>query len=71
MMDMHTHFAELDTHLIILSQTEATDGLTYVITSDSKTSRCPKCQHVSHKWHSTYMRVIDDLPVQGKLYTCI
>lgn len=63
---MHTHFADLDPCLIILSQTEATDGLTYVVTLDSNSGRCPKCQHVSHKRHSAYMRVIDDLPIQGK-----
>jgi len=63
---MHPHFANLNPRLIILSQTEATDGLTCVVTSDSKTGRCPKCRHVSHKRHSAYMRIIDDLPIQGK-----
>lgn len=63
---MHTHFAALDSRLIILSQTEATDGLAYVVTLDSNSGRCPKCQHRSHKRHSAYMRVIDDLPIQGK-----
>ena len=63
---MRTHFPDLDPHLIILSQTEATDGLTYVVTLDSKSARCPKCGQVSHRRHSAYMRIIDDLPIQGK-----
>lgn len=63
---MHTHFADLDPCLIILSQTESTDGLAYAVTLDSKSGRCPKCQQVSHKRHSAYMRIIDDLLIQGK-----
>lgn len=63
---MHTHFADLDARLVILSQVADDSRLTYVVTLDSKTSNCPKCQHGSHKRHSAYMRVIDDLPIQGK-----
>ncbi|WP_083931341.1 transposase family protein [Salinicoccus albus] len=31
-----------------------------------KTGKCPQCQHRAHNRHSTYMRVIDDLSIQGK-----
>src|SRR5699024_3548531 len=66
MMVMHTHFADLDARLVILSQVADDSRLTYVVTLDSETSNCLKCQHGSHKRHSAYMRIIDHLPIQGK-----
>ena len=63
---MYTHFADLDSRLIVLSCIEDANTLTCVVTVVSKTGRCPKCQYGSHKRHSAYMRVIDDLPIQGK-----
>lgn len=63
---MYTHFADLDSRLIVLSCIEDANTFTCVVTVVSKTGRCPKCQYGSHKRHSAYMRVIDDLPIQGK-----
>lgn len=48
MMVMHTHFADLGPCLITLSQRESTDGLAYVVTLDSKSDRCPKCQQITN-----------------------
>ncbi|MBY8908375.1 transposase family protein [Salinicoccus roseus] len=63
---MYTHFADLDSRLIVLSCIEDANTLTCVVTVVSKTGRCPHCHSTTSQRHSAYMRVIDDLPIQGR-----
>ncbi|MCG1008425.1 transposase [Salinicoccus sp. ID82-1] len=63
---MYDHFTDLDPHLTILSYVKTEDVGSYVITLDTHTGRCPHCHSTTSQRHSAYMRVIDDLPIQGR-----
>ncbi|WP_347862853.1 transposase family protein [Salimicrobium sp. PL1-032A] len=63
---MNTLFRPLDTNLQILNHSETPTSFLIVIAKETKSSCCPLCQRSSERKHSSYMRIIHDLPIQGK-----
>ena len=45
---------------------ENNDGITILLKSITHSHSCPKCGHTTKSYHSTYKRVIQDLPILGK-----
>ncbi|PRO65848.1 hypothetical protein C6I21_08095 [Alkalicoccus urumqiensis] len=56
----------LHEHLHVLHKLETPDSFVFVVAQETRASACPLCQRSSPKKHSSYMRVIHDLPIQGK-----
>lgn len=50
----------------IINKNETTDKIVVELKSRTKVQKCPKCGYESEQHHSTYKRVITDLPILGK-----
>ena len=56
----------LSEELQYISHKVSDTGIELYVESTSEQARCPYCGTVSSKVHSTYLRKLQDLPMQGK-----
>lgn len=56
----------LGTQLKITNISEDTKVITINLKSQSSTCICPNCNTTSNKYHGTYVRKVQDLPILGK-----
>ena len=57
---------QLDEHLQLLSSYQDDNSLTFVLKRETKSAPCPHCGYFSHRPHSSYTRIIHDLPVSDQ-----
>lgn len=54
---------QLDDHLQLLHFFQEDNQLIFVLKRDTQSTKCPHCGHLSHRPHSSYTRIIHDLPI--------
>lgn len=52
--------------LIITDIAQQSDKIIIRMKSTSSSCKCPKCNHITQKYHGTYTRKVQDLPILGK-----
>lgn len=55
--------------LAIQEVIEDDNGIIIKIKSNTQSCKCTKCGSISHHWHGTYRRKVQDLPILGKNVT--
>lgn len=63
---MEETIKHLDENLVYLGHQVHSDYLEISVCSSLKSVSCPFCGHTSSRFHSTYPRSFQDLPLQGK-----
>ena len=52
--------------LMITDIAQQSDKIIIRMKSTSSSCKCPKCNHITQKYHGTYTRKVQDLPILGK-----
>ena len=52
--------------LMITDIDQQSDKIIIQMKSTSSSCKCPKCNHITQKYHGTYTRKVQDLPILGK-----
>ena len=52
--------------LMITDIDQQSDKIIIRMKSTSSSCKCPKCNHITQKYHGTYTRKVQDLPILGK-----
>ena len=52
--------------LMITDIEQQSDKIIIQMKSTSSSCKCPKCNHITQKYHGTYTRKVQDLPILGK-----
>lgn len=68
MMDI---LQKLDENLQLIHSYQEDNHLTFILKLQSKSAACPICGHLSFRPHSSYTRVVHDLPLQDSDVTLI
>jgi transposase len=68
---MNEILQQLDTNLNLLSSIQEDNRVTVVFKLETKSAVCPFCGHLSHRPHSSYTRVVHDLPIYDQEVTLI
>ena len=55
-----------ETYLKITEVDQQKDRILIRMKSISRSCKCPKCQCITEKYHGTYNRKVQDLPILGK-----
>ena len=63
---METIIRDLEPNYELISYRKKKDLIVFEIASKSKEEKCPYCNSISRKVHSTYQREAQDLPIQNK-----
>ena len=58
---------QLDDHLQLLHFFQEDNQLIFVLKRDTQSTKCHHCRHLSHCPHSSYTRIIHDLPIGNQI----
>lgn len=66
---MNKILQQLDKNLNLLSSIQEDNRIILVFKLETKSAICPFCGHISHRPHSSYTRVVHDLPIYDQEVT--